>query len=138
MFICSFDLVQLHKSCLDDSASASHELGLEDLILGHQLTELYDLEQQSLNFLAPGTGFMEENFSTDWGRGEEEGGFSIIQATLRLSCTLFLLLLHQLHFKSSGIRSQRLGTPDFENSLNPLSALVSKYVSKGSFLQITR
>ena len=138
MFICSFDLVQLHKSCLDDSASASHELGLEDLILGHQLTELYDLEQQSLTFLAPGTGFMEENFSTDCEKGEEEGGFSIIQATLRLSCTLFLLLLHQLHFKSSGIRSQRLGTPDFENSLNPLSALVSKYVSKGSFLQITR
>ena len=31
--------------------------------------------------------------------------------TLRLLCTLFLSLLHQLHLRSSGIRSQRLGTP---------------------------
>ena len=26
-------------------------------------------------------------------------------------CILFLLLLHQLHLRSSGIRSQRVGTP---------------------------
>ena len=26
-------------------------------------------------------------------------------------CTLFLLLLHQLHLRSSAIRAQRLGTP---------------------------
>lgn len=53
MFICSFDLVQLHESCLDDSASASHantELRLEDLVPGHQMTELYNLEN-SLNTL---------------------------------------------------------------------------------------
>ena len=30
---------------------------------------------------------------------------------LHLLCTLFLLPLHQLHLRSSGIRSQRLGTP---------------------------
>jgi len=28
---------------------------------------------------------------------------------------LFLLLLHQLHLKTSGIRSQRLGTPGLDN-----------------------
>ena len=28
--------------------------------------------------------------------------------------TFFLLLLHRLHLKSSGIRSQRLGTPSLE------------------------
>ena len=33
-------------------------------------------------------------------------------STLHLLCTLVLLLLHQLHLRSSGIRSQRLGTPD--------------------------
>ena len=39
-------------------------------------------------------------------RGVVWGGFK------HLSCTWFLLLLHQLHHKSSGIRSQRrLGTP---------------------------
>ena len=31
-------------------------------------------------------------------------------STLSLLCTLFLLLLHQLHLRSSGIRSWRLGT----------------------------
>ena len=30
---------------------------------------------------------------------------------LHLLGTLFLLLLHQLHFRSTGIRSQSLGTP---------------------------
>ena len=30
---------------------------------------------------------------------------------LHVPCTLFLLLLHQLHFRSSGIRSGRVGSP---------------------------
>ena len=30
---------------------------------------------------------------------------------LHLLCTLFLLVLHQLHLRASGIRSSRLGTP---------------------------
>ena len=34
---------------------------------------LYPLTQRSPTFLAPGTGFAEDNFSTDWGRGR--GGF---------------------------------------------------------------
>ena len=46
-------------------------------------------------------------FSMDWrGRrrfGDDSGG-------LYLLCTLFLLSLHQLHLRSSGIRSCRLGT----------------------------
>ena len=29
------------------------------------------IEQQSPTFLAPGAGFMEDKFSTDWGRGVE-------------------------------------------------------------------
>ena len=37
--------------------------------------------------------------------------------TLCLLCTLFLSLLHQLHLRSSGIRSQRLGTPVLSYSL---------------------
>ena len=40
----------------------------------------------------------------------------MIQAHLHLLCTLFLLLLHQVLLRSSGIRSQRLGTPILENS----------------------
>ena len=36
-------------------------------------------------------------------------------STLHLLCTLFLLLLYQLHLRSSGVRSQRLGTPDLDN-----------------------
>ena len=32
-------------------------------------------------------------------------------SALRLLCTLFLLLLHKLYLRSSGIQFQRLGTP---------------------------
>ena len=39
-----------------------------------------------------------------------EGWFGDDSSVLRLLCTLFLLLLHQLHLTSSDIRSWRLGT----------------------------
>ena len=45
---------------------------------------------------------MEDNFSTD---GVGGGWFGDT-----FTATLFLLLLHQLHFISSGMRSGRLGT----------------------------
>ena len=46
---------------------------------------------------------MEDNFSMDWElRGDDS-------SALHLLCTLFLLLLRQLHVTSSGIRSERLG-----------------------------
>ena len=39
-------------------------------------------------------------------------GFRDDSSALHLLCTLFLLLLHHLHLRLSGIRSQRLGTTD--------------------------
>ena len=60
------------------------------------------------NFLASGMAFMEDNFSMNpWG-----GWFGDDSSTLHLLCTLFLLLLHELHLKSSGLRSRRLGAPE--------------------------
>jgi len=62
----------------------------------------------SLNFLAPGTSFMKGDFPHElekWGRFQDDS------SAFHLLCTLFLLLLHQLHLRSSGIRSRRLGTP---------------------------
>ena len=50
---------------------------------------------------------MEDSFSMDWGGGWSQGDSS----ALHLLCTLFLLLLHQLHLRSLGMRSWRLGTP---------------------------
>ena len=44
------------------------------------------------------------------------GWFGDDSSTLHLSGSLFLLLLHQLHLKSSGIRSQRLVTPAIQHS----------------------
>ena len=44
------------------------------------------------------------------------GCFRDDSSTLHLLGTLFLFLLHQLHLRSSGIRSQRLGTPDLKDS----------------------
>ena len=73
-----------------------------------------ELGQPSPSFLAPGTGFIGDNFSTDLGRGE---WFQDDSRALYLSCTSFLLLLHQLHFSLSGIHSQRLGTPELRETI---------------------
>ena len=43
------------------------------------------------------------------------GWFHHDSITLHLLCTLFPLLLYHLHLRSSGIRSQRLGTPALKN-----------------------
>ena len=66
------------------------------------------LEQLSLAFSAPGTSFAEDNFShwLEW-----EGWFEDGSRTLHLLRTLFLLLWRQLHLRSPGLRSQRLGSP---------------------------
>ena len=69
------------------------------------------LEQQSSIFLAPGTGFKEEHFPKDGAREGRGHGFKMIQVHQKFLCTLFLLSLCQLHLRSSGIRSQRLGSP---------------------------
>ena len=62
---------------------------------------------------------MEGSFSTDWGVGSRWSVELFLDGSsaLHLLCTLFLLLLHQLHLGSSGIRSQRLGTPDLIDTL---------------------
>ena len=75
--------------------------------------------QQFPTFLAPGTGFVEDNFSMDQGiRGRCQDDSS----TLHLLCTLFLLLLHQLHLRSSSTRSQRLGIPDLSSKMFSMGA----------------
>ena len=58
--------------------------------------------------------FTKDSFSTDW---DVVGGkqFGDDSSALCLLCTLFLLLLHQLYLRSSGIRSQRLGTPGLKD-----------------------
>ena len=57
---------------------------------------------------------MEDNFSINQGVG---GWFRDDSSILYLLCTLFLLLLHKLHLRSSGIRSQILEIPDPEDFL---------------------
>ena len=51
-----------------------------------------------------------------WGWFQEDDSSS-----LHLLCTLFLLLLHQLHLRSSGVRSWRLGAPDLKDTVNVIS-----------------
>ena len=51
-------------------------------------------------FLEPDTSFIEDNFSTDSGWG---GWLWDDSSMIHLMCTLFLLLLHQFHFRSSVI-----------------------------------
>ena len=61
------------------------------------------------NLFGPRDRFCERQFLLpEWGEG---GWFGDDSSALHLSCPLFLLLLHQLHLRSSGIRSWMLGTP---------------------------
>ena len=69
----------------------------------------------SPTFLAPGTSFMEGNFSMDWAGQGSGGWFGDDSSSSHFS--LFLLLLHQLHIRSSGIRSCRLETSDLGHEL---------------------
>ena len=59
---------------------------------------------------------MEDNFSMEGG-GMGGNGFGMIQVHSRAlpSLCILFLLLHQLHLRSLGIRSQRLGTPGLED-----------------------
>ena len=72
--------------------------------------------QRSSTFLSPRTGFLEDNFSLD---GVEVGGGGEGLSALHVLCTLFLLLLHKLHLRSSDIRFQRLGSPGEGQSFLP-------------------
>jgi len=61
---------------------------------------------QSLTFLAPGPGFMKDNFSMDL-RGSVSGRFKLVTCTVYFISIIITLAPPQ----KSGIRSQRLGTP---------------------------
>ena len=69
---------------------------------------------------------MEDSFSTD----SERGWFRDDLSALHLLCILFLLLLHQLHLRSSGFGSQRLGTPCLSHTLSVQQILLA-YHSAG-------
>ena len=72
--------------------------------------EPYVPRQWFSTFLASGTGFVEDSgFHRPGGEGRGWRWFQDDSSALHLLCTFFLLLLHQLHIRSSGIRSQRLG-----------------------------
>ena len=84
-----------------------------------RLDEVWESPEQWFpTFLAPGTSFMEDKFSSAW---EGEGWFQDDSSALHLLCTL--LLFHQLHLRPSGIRSQRLWTPALEGPKCSLSGL---------------
>ena len=44
-------------------------------------------------------------------------GFGMVLVHYIYLCTYFYYYLHLLHLRSSGVRSQRLGTPDVKNPL---------------------
>ena len=60
-----------NMSCLE-TYSLGPYFKMEDFICS-RAKKSFNLEQQSTTFLPLGTGFMEENFSTDGGRGNSLG-----------------------------------------------------------------
>ena len=79
--------------------------------------------QQSPTILAPGTSLVKDNFSMHWGGGGR--WFQDDSSTLYLLCTLFLVMLHQLHLRLSGIRSQSLGSPGLSHPTYGIFAIVA-------------
>ena len=61
-----------------------------------------------INLFSTRDQFHRRQFFHGWDGGYN---FEMTKTQLHSLCTLFLLFLHQLHLRSSGIRSQRLGTP---------------------------
>ena len=85
---------------------------LESFLSQGMILDLDVLKQGSPTFLVPGTSFGEDYFPMDrW----EKGWFQDDLSALYLLYTLFLLLLHQLHLRSWGTRSRRLGMPALES-----------------------
>ena len=68
--------------------------------------------QQISTTVAPGTSFVQGNFSMEQGWGACFGDDS---SALHLLHTLFLFILHHLHLRASSIRSWRLGTHDLHH-----------------------
>ena len=65
------------------------------MTLGKITDQAWCVEEWSLTFWAPKTGFVEDNFSTDWfGGGGGGDDFWMIQVHHSFLCTLFLLVLH--------------------------------------------
>ena len=60
---------------------------------------------------------MEDYFSTRLGVGLGATQSQDDSRASHLLRTLFLLLLHQLHLRPSGIRSQRSGAPGLDNNV---------------------
>ena len=58
-----------------------------------------------------GSGAEEQLHGNSSAVGQGEGWFRNDSSTLHVLCTLFLLLLYQLHLRSSDIKSWRWGTP---------------------------
>ena len=96
--------------------TVSNLFGTRDQIYGRQV------------FYGPGVGW----------NGVRWGWFQDESSTLHLLCTLFLLLLHQLHLRSSGTSSWSLGTsaldPDKQRRLDQSVSQFSRSVVSDSLL----
>ena len=78
-----------------------------------QLRAVKSIYQQSPTFLAPGTSFMEEKLPMDQCR---EGCFGMSSALHILCAVISSIIITSSPPQSSGIRSQRLGTPGLDNA----------------------
>ena len=96
------------QHCCTWSQSSSSEAAGPSCGRGQSFSTQTAWTQRSSTFLTPSTGFLEDNFSLN---RVEVGGRGKVLSALHVLCTLFLLLLHKLHLRSSGIRFQRLGSP---------------------------
>ena len=84
------------------------------------------LGQWSPAFLAPGTGFMEDNFPRIRGSGAGEMVLGWFKNNY-IYCALYFCNYYKLHLRSSDIRSQRLGTPTLGMSPGLVPVYIQNY-----------
>lgn len=95
----------LYYSCFSSNVIISARPSLVTCSDGS--AHLDHINQQSPTFSARGISFVEDSFSTDWGQGMVSGWFKHVTQIMHF----ILPLIHQLHLRSLGNRSWRLGAP---------------------------
>ena len=95
--------------CSHHSGSQESEISVTGLKSGCYRAELPPRSRAAVPSLSWHQELVSWSPGFPWSVGQ--GWFGDDSSTLHLLCILFLLLLHQFHLRSSGIKSWKLGTP---------------------------
>ena len=113
-FLCKVGVLHLQSPVLSPEKNW-HRQHRHSSFSKRKKTHFFHVEQRSPTFSAPGTGFVEDNFSTDRGWGEDgPGGNSGDGEKLRWRPAAQLLLCRPVPNRMRTSTCWRLGSPDID------------------------